>query len=283
MQQMPTVQLGDATISVMNVGDFTWTLAETFNVPEHEWRPGYEELFTTPLLFPTQCIHIALPGASILVDPCRHDGQPDPAFVPPQYQQPPDLLTQLLARGIDPNAITHLIITHTHIDHYAGVTREYKSQVVPCFPNARCLLNQADWEMTALQHALLDPTSLESRTLGVLWKAGMLEIIEGDVDLLPHVQIMAAPGETRGHQIVRVYGQRQTLSCVGDLYHHWIEIEHPTWMTRWSDYATKVHSRQRLMETLKDEQALLVAAHVPIGCIEHTPLGPKWRELDTCG
>ncbi|MDQ2715660.1 MAG: MBL fold metallo-hydrolase [Chloroflexota bacterium] len=124
-----------------------------------------------------------------LVDPCRHDEPPDPAFVPPQYQQPPGLLTQLLARGIDPGEITHLIITHTHIDHYAGVTCEYKGQVVPCFPNARCLLNQADWEMTALQHALLDPTSLESRTLGVLWKAGMLEIIEGNVDLLPHVQI----------------------------------------------------------------------------------------------
>src|SRR6266567_2397666 len=88
---------------------------------------------------------------------------------------PPDLLTQLLERGIRPRDITHLVITHAHFDHYAGTTLERDGRYVPSFPRARCFLGKADWDHPETQEALHDPTSADSRTFGVLQQAGLLE------------------------------------------------------------------------------------------------------------
>lgn len=265
---MRTIPLGNATITIFNVGDFTWRLAEKLNVSESEWQSQYAPLFDRPLLFPTQSIHIALPEASILIDPSCHDLLPDPSSVPPDYRQPPDLRSQLHEKGINAKDITYLVITHAHFDHYANVTVEHEGQYVPSFPSAKCLLQQAEWDRPEIQRALQDPHSNESQTLGVLHKRGLLVFVEGNFDLLPGVRIIATPGETEGHQIVQVHSEGQTLYCLGDLYHHPIEFEHPGWMVHWKNVETNLRSRRALMEAALAENALLIAAHIPPGRLE---------------
>src|SRR5438874_2150883 len=82
------------------------------------------------------------------------------------------LTAQLLARGIHPEDITHLVITHLHFDHYAGTTLERDGCYVPTFPNARCFIGRADWEYPETQEALKNPNSLGSRTIGALHQVG---------------------------------------------------------------------------------------------------------------
>jgi glyoxylase-like metal-dependent hydrolase (beta-lactamase superfamily II) len=276
---MRTIPLGNATITVFNVGDFTWKLAEKLNISDSEWRPHYAALFERPLLFPTQSIHLALPEASVLVDPSGHDLPPDPFSVPPDYRQPPDLGSQLFESGISAKGITHLVITHAHFDHYAYVTVEHDGEDVPRFPFARCFLQRIEWERPEIQQALQDPHSNESRTLGVLYKRGLLEFVEGDFDLLPGMRIIAAPGETPGHQIVRVHSEDQTLYCLGDLYHHLAEVEHPNWMVQWKDEETNLCSRRALMNAAIAENALLIAAHIPLGRLEPSESGVRWKAV----
>jgi hypothetical protein len=81
---------------------------------------------------------------------------------------------------------------------------EHDGSYIPRFPHARVLLGRADWDWSETQHALLDPHSLESRTFGVLQKHNLLELVEGHPRPDPEVHIIAAPGESPGHQIVRV-------------------------------------------------------------------------------
>lgn len=235
--------------------------------------------FAQPLLFPTQSIHLRLPEACVLVDACRHDQAPDPLLLPPGYHPPDDLLTQLTARDLAPQAITHVVITHAHFDHYAQVTREERGEWVSCFPQARYLLSQAEWERADLQHALQTPGSPERRTLGVLFQQGMLDLIQGPLELTPGVQVIPAPGETPGHQVVRVHDQGHTLYCLGDLYHHPLEYEHPTWMVRWGDHAAKRESRSRLMQAALAEQGWLVAAHIPPGRLVQAGTTLTWTAM----
>src|SRR5579859_5146578 len=273
--------LVEATISVINVGDLILKLAEEMNVPESEWRPRYASLFEQAALFPSQCIHIALPGASILVDPSNYSAfaPPGSPYLPPNYQPPPGMISQLLERNVRPTDITHLVITHAHFDHYAGVTTEQDGHYVPSFPNARCFLGKADWEHPDTQEALQDINSRDSRTLGVLRRQGLLELVEKDLDLAPGVRIIAAPGESPGHQLVRVQSQGQTLYCLGDLYHHTVEVEQPAWMSAWADVDTNLASRHALAQAALAENALLIAAHIPtIGRLERTPAGVRWTE-----
>ena len=276
-----TIQLGAATITIMNVGNLMFRLSEVMNVPESEWKPRYSASFEKPLSFPSQCMHIALPGASILVDVGDYAVAVslNTPYVPPNYSPPAGLIDQLLERGISPEDITHVVITHLHFDHYSGVTMERDGQYVPAFPNARCFVGRADWEDPDTQEALKDPDSLESRTIGVLHRAGLLELVEGDIDLLPGIRILAAPGESPGHQIVGVHSEGQALYCLGDLYHDPVEIEHPTWMARWADAGTTLASRRRLVELALAEDALLVPAHMSPGRLERTADGVRWVEV----
>jgi glyoxylase-like metal-dependent hydrolase (beta-lactamase superfamily II) len=276
-----TLPFGTATLTVINQGDLRLSLAESLNVPESEWRPHYASEFEQPLLFPSQSIHIALPEASVLVDANNYARSvtPDSTFLPPNYQPPPDLITQLLEQNIHPEDITHLIITHAHFDHYAGVTIEREGHYIPSFPNARCYLGKADWEDSETQKALQDPNSDDSCTLGVLHQQGLLELVEGNRDLLPQVRIIAAPGESPGHQIVRVHVDGTTIYCLGDLYHHAVEVEHPSWMAEWANPETNLASRLALTQAALAENALLIPAHMPVGRMERTNSGVRWIEV----
>jgi glyoxylase-like metal-dependent hydrolase (beta-lactamase superfamily II) len=276
-----TISLGTATITVINVGNMILKLSEVMNVPESEWRPRYSSAFEKPLPFPSQSIHIALPDASILVDANNYAiaVPPDSPYLPRNYQLPPSLLDQLHEKGIRPQDITHLVITHAHFDHYAGTTTERDGKYLPTFPNACCYLGRADWEDPEMQTSFQDPASIDSRTFGVLHQHGLLELVEGNRNLTPAVQVIAAPGESAGHQLVRVQSEGQTLYCLGDLYHHSVEVEQPTWMANWANPDTNISSRQSLVEAALAEDALLVAAHMPIGRLQSTLSGIKWVEV----
>lgn len=276
-----TISLGTATITVINTGNMMLKLSKVMNVPESEWRPRYSSVFEKPLPFPAQSVHIALPGASILVDANNYaiSVPPGSPYLPRNYQPPPSLLDQLLEKDIRPPDITHLVITHAHFDHYVGITVERDGQYLPTFPNAHCYLGRADWEDPEMQTSLQDPASDESRTFGVLHQHGLLELVEGNLALTQGVQIIAAPGESAGHQLVRVQSEGQTLYCLGDLYHHAVEVELPTWMATWANPETILPSRHSLVEAALAEHALLIAAHMPIGSLQRTPTGVTWVEV----
>ncbi len=276
-----TIPLGAATVTVINAGDMLLSLAEVSNVPESEWRPRYSSAFERPLPFPSQSIHVALPGASLLVDANNYalSVPPGSSYFPPGYQPPPDLLAQLMEIGVRPQDITHLVITHAHFDHYAGITTERDGKYVPSFPNARCYLGRADWEHPDTQQDLQDPASLDSHTFGVLHQHSLLELVEGNLELIPAVNIIAAPGESPGHQIVRVHSEGQTLYCLGDLYHHPSEVEQPTWMATWADPKSNLRSRRALVEAALAENALLVAAHMPPGRLEQVASTLRFVEI----
>lgn len=272
-----TIPLGDATITIINVGDMMVDMGEELAVPETTWRPLYGASFAGPRPFPSQCVHIALPNASILVDAGDYARAIalDPSYLPPAYVPPPGIVEQLQSQGVRSQDITHLIITHAHFDHYDGTTIERDGTYVPCFPNARVYLGRADWDNPETQRDLLDPDSLESSTFGVLHKQGLLELVDSDLYVTPEVRIIPAPGESPGHQIVRIHSQGQTLYCLGDLFHHPAEVEYPAWMVKWANAPANLSSRQALIAAALQENALLLAAHMPIGRIEGTPEHPR--------
>jgi glyoxylase-like metal-dependent hydrolase (beta-lactamase superfamily II) len=270
-EHMRSIQVGAATVTVINVGDVRFRLGDWLIVPEAE-RPPY---FMEWLPFPIQCVHIESPGVSALVDASVYEVDPGSPHAIPGYQPPPSLLAALAEAGVRPEAIDHVVITHIHHDHINGLTRQHDGGFMPCFPNARHYLGQADWEQA--QGALQETESVESRTLGVLNRAGLLKTIRELHDLGGGVEVISAPGETPGHQIVRVRSDGQTLYCLGDLYHHPVEVQRQEWAAQWADVDMTRASRQALVEAALAEDALLVATHIGgIGRFERVGSGVTW-------
>lgn len=274
---LQTFRLGDATISVFNVGESRLSLADTLNVTEADWTPRYTDQFSQPARVPILCIHIALPGMTVLVDSGVYDFPEGSQFAFPNYTPPPGLPEQMIAVGFDLAAVDHLIITHAHGDHFNATTVERNGRHEPVFAKARLHLGRGDWERKENQEAIQKPDSLESQTFAVYHRLGRLEVDEGVRDLGQGVQVIAAPGETPGHQIVRIHSRGQTLYCLGDLYHHTVEVEQPGWGVKWSDIATAQASRQAFAQTALAENALLIATHIwGVGRLQPTSDGVTW-------
>ena len=255
------IPLGPTTVSVINVGDVEISLSTEMDPPTGGWPPEIEPIVTQRHRFSQNCIYARVGGISLLVDPSVNETMPGSPNAIPNYTPPPGLLAALASLGVAPAAITHVIITHVHWDHINGLTISHDGTHVPAFPSARVYLGRADYERSETQTALADPASLESRTLGVLQKAELLELSEGNLQLADGVQIIAAPGETPGHQLLRIESGGQCLYCVGDLIHAALEIEHPQYMMRWAEPQTMLASRQAFIERATAEHALIVATH----------------------
>lgn len=281
VEPVQTLRLGAATVRLFNVGDAQFRLGEVLDVPREAWAPRYEALFTRTLRSPIQCVHIQLPETSVLIDAGAYDFPPDSPYAIPGYRPPPDLLTQLTEAGVQPEEIERVVFTHAHFDHYNGATVERDGSYRPCFPRARHYLGKADWEDAELQSALREPVTPPGRVLAVLDGHGLLEPIAGDREVCEGVRILAAPGETPGHQIVRLHSEGETLYGLGDLFHHPIEFEHPDWTVHWADGEVCRASRRAVLEAALREQAWLVATHIAgVGRLERRLSGGvRWREV----
>lgn len=276
--------LGAAIITMFRSGGFRAPLHELMVVPADQLTPDLITLLETPQPFPCWSIHIALGDISLLVDPGRYNVPPgDPWSLPPD-DIPPDLARQLAAIGIAPTSITHVVITHPHDDHYDGAVYQDAAGLAPAFPNARHYLSRADWDDPDFCLSLADPDSPARRVLGHLHAWGLLDLVDGATSLAAGIDLLPAPGETPGHQIVRVHSQGRTLYCLGDLYHHVLEAQHPGWTAEWSDAAAARQSRDRLAPRALAEDALLIATHIPApGRLRRLPSGLEWQITEEWG
>jgi glyoxylase-like metal-dependent hydrolase (beta-lactamase superfamily II) len=249
-------RFGDAIVSVISEGVLPWALR--LQAPEADWRREMPEADANGVVrLGINLAYIAVGNASIVADPGFDD--PDrPGMEWPGLVRSPGLQAGLAQLGVRPEHITHVLITHAHSDHYAGATVERDGARAPRYPNARCWVGRRDWEQNP-QRA--DAASMLSTHLGTLARLGLLECVDEEREVAPGVTMIAAPGESAGHCIVRVRSAGKTFYYLGDLFHHPCEVVHPDWVSPGRDLAAMIASRKRLLADAVAGDATLVFAH----------------------
>lgn len=284
------VQVGAATVTVVTCGVGRWVMSASMRPPVGVWRPEDLALLDRPAPALFQCVHIAIGDASVVVDTMdlaeylAAHGWP----VRTSHVITPRLDTQLAALGVAPGAVTQVILTHAHDDHFNVATVEdtVSGRREPLFPSATYLAGQADWTPEG-QRAIYDAQPEDERLpdgpdryMGDLFRRGKARLVGGDADIAPGVRLLQAPGETPGHVIARVSSNGQTLYCLGDLFHHPFEVEHLEWMPVWAEPAANLASRAALVAAALAEDALLVAAHIPgVGRLRRVADGARWEPI----
>jgi glyoxylase-like metal-dependent hydrolase (beta-lactamase superfamily II) len=180
------------------------------------------------------------------------------------------LTAALVELGIHPEDVTHVIITHPHGDHYAGVVVDRAGDLTPRFPRARHFLGREDWEGNPQRGA--PGTDLER--LELIDRLGLLELVDGEREIVPGVTIEPAPGESAGHCVVRLESAGEVFYVLGDIVHHACEVEHPDWGPPHADSQTLEAARKRIFPTIAREGALLATAHEPF---------PPWGRIVAAG
>jgi glyoxylase-like metal-dependent hydrolase (beta-lactamase superfamily II) len=273
-------RLGDASIAVISEGSFLW--APRFGAPEAEWRremPDADAMGQIPI--DCNLVVVRVGSACIVVDPGFDDPGSawDRAFGPrwSGFARTPGLDAALAGLGVRADDVTHVLITHTHEDHYAGVAVERAGYLVPRFPRARCYVGRADWVDNPRRE---DASSELARRLGLVERNGLLETIAGEHEVAPGLAMIPTPGETPGHCAVRLRSGDQTFYYAGDLFHHACEVAHPDWVSPGRDAAVMRASRERLADEAARSRALVIFSHERFpawGRIVRTGDGYRWE------
>lgn len=123
------------------------------------------------------------------------------------------LLEALQARGLAPEQIDFLVLTHLHWDHGGGAVAPASWGRTAAFPRARAYLHELEWEDACSGNPLLYKSYPDE--LMQAWRQLAVETVRGDeTEILPGVRLVRTSGHTRGH-------------CAVWLHHPRLELAHP--------------------------------------------------------
>src|SRR5262249_24930968 len=107
----------------------------------------------------------------------------------------------LAGLGLTNDQVDAVVISHLHFDHAGGAVRAVGGQLVPTYPRARYFVQKGEWELAHKANARARG-SYRQEDFDPLYEHGVLEIIEGDTEILPGVWAKVTGGHTSHHQVI---------------------------------------------------------------------------------
>ena len=119
----------------------------------------------------------------------------------------------LQAKGVAPDEITMLIISHFHDDHVRNF--DY-------FPKAQIFLHEIDANWAATEP---EDFAVPLGLLDIIKKTGRLELVKQDGELIPGVETMLVPGHTPGSMAVFLHHDSMPVTALtGDAVKNLAEL-----------------------------------------------------------
>ena len=183
---------------------------------------------------------------------------------------------RLSAAGVDPKAVTLVVLTHGHPDHLWGAVDEFDDR--PRFPNAHYVLSEAEWAlwMTGDPTAKVPAERLNfvpgaERCLKVL--KDRLTLVKSSADIAPGLQAIDAAGHSQGHIAVALTSGSESAIVLADtLIHPNVSFAHPEWKLGADHEPDRaVLTRKTLLDRVATDRTRVIGYHLPfpgVGIVE---------------
>lgn len=161
------------------------------------------------------------------------------------------------ARGIAPDDVTDVVLTHLHFDHGGGSTRADGAAV---FPGARYHVQrrQLDW---ARAPSTKDRGSYREADFMPLWKEGRLELVDGPAELAEGIEVLPVDGHTPAMQLVKVTDGTTTVLYMADLVPTRAHLRTPWVMAYDNEPLKTVQEKARWVGKAAEEGWVLFLEH----------------------
>ena len=119
-------------------------------------------------------------------------------------------------RGVAPEEVTDVVLTHLHFDHCAGCTYPSGSTLSVAFPRAAHWVSRRQWENFRNAHPL-EQASFFREDMEAVEAAGLLHLIDTPTALCSEIELRLADGHTPGQLVPYIHDAEETLVFAGDV------------------------------------------------------------------
>ena len=173
-----------------------------------------------------------------------------------------NLEQSLAARGVSPDDVTDVILTHLHFDHCGGSTKMIGGKPVPTFPNAVHYVQREHWNLS--QHPTeKDRGSFMKEDFLALHESGMLTFVDGEKELFPGIRMIVCNGHTSAQQLPLISDHAATLLFCCDLVPTVSHIPFPYIMGYDVRPLTTLEEKKTLLPRAEKEGWILFFEHDP--------------------
>jgi glyoxylase-like metal-dependent hydrolase (beta-lactamase superfamily II) len=183
------------------------------------------------------------------------------------------LRDNLVAAGLDPNAVDRIVISHFHPDHINGIKDKDNNLI---FPNAEIMVPEPEWAFWMDDANLnaaagdLKETFLNQRRIFSDIAKNVTQFEPGK-EVAPGIETLPAPGHTPGHTVFAIHSGDQSLLVLSDTAQHpAVFARHPDWQAAFDvDGAAAVATRKRIFDRAVADRMLVTGYHFPFPACGH--------------
>jgi len=173
----------------------------------------------------------------------------------------------MVAAGIDPKAISTILISHFHGDHIFGLME--RGTNAPIYPQAELVVSSTEyrwWTEAGRVEKLPEARkALGQRIQNVFPNWKNVRLVEDGAEVAPGIKALLAPGHTPGHTAFLLGSGKEQLMISNDLaYVPSLLAPHPDWEGSYDqDSALAVTTRRTFIDRVVADKLLVTGAHFP--------------------
>ena len=166
--------------------------------------------------------------------------------------------------GFRADDVDIVIDTHLHFDHAGGNTRRAEDGSVELsFARARYIVQSGELQWSRIRNERIQ-ASYPRHNIEPVVAAGRMDLVEGDVEIVPGVSVLRTPGHTPHHQSVLITSNGETACFLADVIPTSAHLPLPWIMGYDVEPLVTLESKRTLLARARAEQWLLVFEHDPV-------------------
>ncbi len=185
-------------------------------VPKVAWESSVVTDRKNRMTLGLNCLLLQVSGQNVLVDTGIGSKEIDQdkenlGLVPSR------LLKGLKGVGLTPKDISAVVLSHLHFDHSGGCTRlDRAGNLVPTFPKAKYYVQSKCWEEACNPNERCHGSHRAENFLPIE-ERGQLELLDGDSEIMPGLNVIVTDGHAQGHQMVMFNHGGERVVYLGDI------------------------------------------------------------------